>query len=408
MVSYKVLLDERRPKKGGTFNIIIRITHNRRVNTLNTNISIEKEFWDTTSNCVGNAHPNSALINKSITEFYLKIQKAILLLDDEDGYSIEALKEKLLEQSKPSKINTGTTFNEFSQKVIQELYAINKTGNAIVYQTGSNRLLDFVKNRNLKFKDIDYNLLEAFRQHLVKDGVKQNTIGNYFRTIRAIYNRAIKAKLIDRAYYPFQEISIKSERTAKRAVLIGDLKRVYQLQLKPGSREWHARNYFFLSFSLRGISFTDMAYLKPTNISRGVITYRRRKTHKEYAIQLSEFAKEILNSYASRNSKYLLPVVPESITEDSFKAKSLIAQWIKTSNKWLKKLGAKCDIEEPITTYVARHTWATTAKRLGYSNELIAEALGHEYGNKITNIYLDSFDQSVIDELNEKVIQGIL
>lgn len=408
MVSYKVLLDERRPKKGGTFNVIIRITHNRRVNTLNTNICIEKEHWDTANNCVGSSHPNSALINKSITEFYLKIQKAILLLDDEDGYSIDALKEKLLQQSKPSKINTGTTFNEFSKQIIQDLFAINKTGNAIVYQTGSNRLLAFVKNRNLKFKDIDYNLLEVFRQHLIKDGVKQNTIGNYFRSIRAIYNRAIKAKLIDRSYYPFQEISIKSERTAKRAILISDLKLVYQLQLKPNSREWNARNYFFLSFCLRGISFTDMAYLKPSNVSKGIVTYRRRKTHKEYNIKIPALAKEILELYKGRNAKYLLPVVPATVVEDSMEAKKLIAQWIKTSNKWLKKLGEKCGIEEPLTTYVARHTWATTAKRLGYSNELIAEALGHEYGNKITNIYLDSFEQSVIDELNEKVIQGIL
>ena len=74
----------------------------------------------------------------------------------------------------------------------------------------------------------------------------------------------------------------------------------------------------------------------------------------------------------------------------------------------MKELAKQCDINETITTYVARHSWATTAKRLGYSNELIAEAMGHEYGNKITNIYLDNFDQSVIDELNEKVINSII
>lgn len=63
---------------------------------------------------------------------------------------------------------------------------------------------------------------------------------------------------------------------------------------------------------------------------------------------------------------------------------------------------------EELTTYVARHSWATTAKRMGYSNELIAEALGHEYGNKITNIYLDNFEQSVIDEVNEKVLESLM
>jgi len=144
MVSYKILLDERRPKKDGTFNVIIRVTHNRRVNTLNTNISIDRENWDTSNNCAKNSHPNSGLVNKSITEFYFKVQKAILLLSDDEDYSIDSLKEKLQDQYKPSKINTGTTFNDFSKTVIQELLDINRTGNAVVYRTGSNRLLGFV------------------------------------------------------------------------------------------------------------------------------------------------------------------------------------------------------------------------------------------------------------------------
>lgn len=61
-----------------------------------------------------------------------------------------------------------------------------------------------------------------------------------------------------------------------------------------------------------------------------------------------------------------------------------------------------------ITTYVARHTWATLAKRMGYSNELIAEALGHEYGNRTTAIYLDDFEQEIIDDLNAKIVSIIL
>jgi integrase/recombinase XerD len=107
------------------------------------------------------------------------------------------------------------------------------------------------------------------------------------------------------------------------------------------------------------------------------------------------------------NIKYLLPVLPNGVVEDSMAAKRAISQWIKTTNKWLNKIAEDCKIEDEVTTYVARHTWATTAKRLGYSIELIAEAMGHEHGNKITNIYLDTFDQSLIDEMNKKVIEFI-
>ena len=403
MVYLKVILDDRKAKQGKHYPIVVRITYNRKATTFSTGIRVEKEYWDKYSSRILPNHPNQLRLNASISEYFLKIQKITLDLEGSESFSVEELKIRLAEKSKPAESRSSITFNVYSETLISEMLSVNRSGNAIIYQTASNRLIKYLGNKPLKFKEIDYNLLEGFRLALYKDGVKPNTVSNYFRTIRAIYNKAIKAKLVDRSYYPFQDISIKSERTTKRSIAISDLKLIYNLNLKPSSREWHARNYFFLSFSLIGISFTDLAYLKPSNISKGRLTYRRRKTHKEYNIKLSALAKEIFNHYHGSNSKYLLPILAPSIVEDSLDAKKKIFQWIKTTNKWIGKLGEKCDIRDNLTTYVARHTWATTAKRLGYSNELIAEAMGHEYGNRITNIYLDNFEQSVIDDLNERV-----
>ena len=132
--------------------------------------------------------------------------------------------------------------------------------------------------------------------------------------------------------------------------------------------------------------------------------YKRRKTHAELNIKLTALAESIVNHYKGLNEKYLLHILPKDTVEDGLQAKKVIFQWIKTNNKWLKRIATDCGIDAEITTYVTRHTWATTAKRLGYSNELIAESMGHQYGNKITNIYLDDFDQSLLDEVNEKVI----
>ena len=64
-----------------------------------------------------------------------------------------------------------------------------------------------------------------------------------------------------------------------------------------------------------------------------------------------------------------------------------------------------CEIEKPSTTYYARYSWSNIARGLGYSKDIIAEGLGHEYGNKVTGIYLDQYDTSIIDEMNAKVIQ---
>lgn len=405
MVYYKLILDTRRKRTDGIYPVVIRITFNRTHSTITTGFRLKEQHWDSVSQLVNKNNQNFQTINKSISETYLKVQKGILKLQELNEFSFEKLRIEL--SDKPIVKIKPITFQEFSNQLIKELHQINKTGNALIYQTASNRLQNYANNYNLLFKDINYTFLEGFKRQLITENVKQNSISNYLRTIRAIYNKAIKAKIIDRAHYPFTEVTIKTERTAKRAVLINDIQKLYKLKLKENSREWHARNYFFLSFSLIGISFSDMAYLKPANIVQGRLIYRRRKTHKEYSIKLTSIAHEIINRYNGKNEKYIIPILPSNIIEDSLLAKKYIRQWIKTTNKWMNKLGEECELTELLTTYVARHTWATTAKRMGFSNELIAEAMGHEYGNKITNIYLDNFDQNVIDELNEKVISQL-
>ncbi|MBT8319904.1 MAG: hypothetical protein KJP01_07225, partial [Gramella sp.] len=114
--------------------------------------------------------------------------------------------------------------------------------------------------------------------------------------------------------------------------------------------------------------------------------------------------KEIINLLHQEDRSYLLPVLPDHIVEDSLEAKRIISQWIKTTNKYLKRLSLELQCDNGITTYTSRHSFATIAKHLGYSNELIAEALGHEYGNRITNIYLDAFDTEALDDMHRNVI----
>jgi integrase/recombinase XerD len=399
MVQLKIVLDTRRKKSDGTYPIIYRLTNVKKIHVLSSKVSILEEQWDADSNAIDKSHPNALALNTTLSKRFYEIQKAILHLEDE--FSFDAIKEIL--DGKTKLQVKDLTFNEFANQVINEFLEVKRTGNAVVYRTAVKRFSDFNNNPKLRFKDITYSLLDAFIRKLMADGAKPNTIGNYLRSIRAIFNKAIKAKLVDRAHYPFNEVKIKSERTAKRAISKESLIALKNKDLQPKSKEWHARNYFLLSFNFMGISFTDMAYLKHGNIVKGRLCYKRRKTKKQYNIKVTAQASEILKYY-SHTSNYLLPVLPPNVEEDSLESKKVIQQFIKTTNKWLSRLGKKCDIDN-LTTYVSRHSWATTAKRLGYSNEIIAECLGHEYGNKITNIYLDNFDQSLIDEVNDRIVQ---
>jgi integrase/recombinase XerD len=368
MVTHKLMLDERRVKQDGTYPLIIRITYLRQTLIIQTGVSIKKIHWNDKSSNVTDGHPDCSMFNMKVSEQYLKVKKVILLLELEQEFSLIALKERLANPHKQAKRLATKTFKDYAQQLIDELIDLNKAGNAMVYKVAVSRFNKYVKNPKLKFTDINYNLLDGFKRQLMKDGVKQNTISNYFRTLRAIYNKAIKAKLVDRSHYPFLDIPIKTERTAKRAISIDDLVTILQKVLKPQSQEWHSRNYFFLSFSLIGMSFTDLAYLTSGNIKKGRLTYKRRKTGKELSIRLHPYAESLLSYYKGSNVKYLLPILPSDIIEDGMKAKSLLMSKIKQVNMYLKRIVESCELDCEVTTYVARHSWATTAKQQDYQH----------------------------------------
>jgi site-specific recombinase XerD len=407
MVYFKVLLDDKRPKADNIYPVVVRVTHNRNNTSFVTGIRVNSSSWDALASKVKSSHPNAQTYNKTIAEFYSKVQNQSYQLVNEGNFTFADLKERMSDGYTAVTISKPKCFNDFAQQLIENLIETNKAGNAMVYKVAVKRFNAYVNNPKLKFADIDYNLLDGFKRQLLKDGVKQNTISNYFRTIRAVYNKAIKSKLVDRSRYPFLDIPIKTERTAKRAITTDELIKIANIELKPKSQKWHARNYFFLSFALIGASFTDLAYLTSANVKKGRLTYKRRKTGKELNIKLHPYAEKIFFHYKGMSTKYLLPILPANTVEDSMRAKALLMQAIKLTNKYLERIVEDCELDCEVTTYVARHSWATTAKRLGFSIELIAEAMGHEYGNKITNIYLDNFDQSVIDEANAKVISCI-
>lgn len=396
MVQLRVILDARTQKSDGTSTIYYRITDKRKVTYLSSGLSLEPHYWDDSKGVVKKNYTNAITFNISLNKRFIEIQRAIIELEDDGLFSIDSLKEKLNPKIEKQ------SFRSFTEAVISEMFKRNQSSNALIYQTALNSLTRFKPSKGLMFTDITVRLLESYREHLEKSGCKVNTISHYLRTIRAIYNRAIKSKVVDRKYYPFSDISIKTERTAKRAFTKDVIKTIEHLEL-PNIRMVIARDYYMLSFYLIGMNFTDMAYLTRANIVNGRIEYRRKKTGTEYSIKILDPIRDKFDDYFSQQRKYLLPILPDHISEGSLEAKKLIHQFIKTTNKYLKRISVQLELSKPCTTYTVRHSWATIAKRLGYSKELISEALGHQQGNQITETYLDSFDREVIDEVNSKV-----
>lgn len=139
-------------------------------------------------------------------------------------------------------------------------------------------------------------------------------------------------------------------------------------------------------------------------MKNGRLIYRRAKTGKLYSIQVTPEITATLSTFTPKET--LLGVLTGAQLNSSFKINHF-QQFLKVTNKHLKNIGAFLEVNEPISTYVFRYTYANLAKQLGYSKDLIAEALGHEYGNSVTGIYLEQFDNDVVDRMNQGLIAAV-
>ncbi|MFI5187211.1 MAG: tyrosine-type recombinase/integrase [Chitinophagales bacterium] len=297
---------------------------------------------------------------------------------------------------------------EYGKNHIQKLQAAGRIGNSIVYSCALNKLREYAKRQELTFDEIDYSYIDQFNTSLLAEGIKVNSISNYLRTIRSLFNKAIKERLIASDAYPFRDFTIKSEPTINRTLSIAEIANIANCSLMKDSPVWHYRNLFLLSYCLIGINFSDLLTLTEKNFMDERVIFRRRKTNKVYSILIHPTAKELLSNYRLTNDygpdRFVLPFVVNK--NDSLLLKKDILQVIKTTNKYLGKIAYLCKINKSITTYHARYSWANVARVLGYSKDLIAEALGHEYGNKVTGIYLDNYGSEIIDEMNARVIEA--
>lgn len=129
------------------------------------------------------------------------------------------------------------------------------------------------------------------------------------RTIRAIYNKAIKEGVAEKDQYPFNDYKIKTAPTEKQALDLDLMKKIINLKLEPKHNCFHARNYFLASYMMYGMNFTDMAFLKKTNINNGRINYRRKKISKIYDIKITDNLKTIIDYYIINNKDYVFPII---------------------------------------------------------------------------------------------------
>ncbi len=284
-----------------------------------------------------------------------------------------------------------------------------RIGNAENYRTALNVIKRFSNGKDLHFEDINYKWLYDFEAFHYARGNSPVSLSVYLRSIRSLFNKAIKHNIVEESYYPFgrNKYTIPSGPSRKRAISKEDIIKIENLELLEGSYLWHARNYFLFSFYTMGMNWCDMAHLKMRNIINGRIEYIRlktkRKTAKAFSIKINSKIQNILSYYTQNKSdeNFIFPIIKR--TNSPFIIREDTKNHLKRYNKNLKLIGNLCGIKEKLTSYVSRHSRATLAKKSGIEIGIISDALGHQ-DTVVTRTYLDSFGSEEIDNANNIVL----
>ena len=310
----------------------------------------------------------------------------------------------------------------FLELEVDSLNRRNKLGLAENYQYSGNSFrgyLGTLHKKDIPLSNVSEELLIAYQQWLWNRGVKRNTSAFYMRNLHAVYNKAVVQGLVtDRK--PFVLVQTNITHTEKRAVppeLIRDIstldisaglvslgqdprKKPFQKMLR---KLTFSRDTFIFCFCARGLTFVDFAYLRHENIRHGCICYDRRKTSQHLEVEIQPQMQAFIDKYAVAGGPYLFPVLTST---DIKKAHYQYNSAIRRYNKHLNILSKMLSLDKSLTSYVSRHSWATTAYHANIPISHISEGMGHT-SEKTTRIYLKSLESSKIDIENKRLLDEI-
>lgn len=300
----------------------------------------------------------------------------------------------------------GVTFFAFMDEQIKFLLEHDRLGTSKNYQHCRRSFSDFLQGADITFHAFTEDLMLNYEYWLKKREVSRNTISFYMRILRSVYNKAVVARVAQHNNHPFEKVYTGIDRTSKRAVNEEIIVRIKRLDLSHSRTLSYTRDLFMFSFYTRGMAFVDMAYLRKSNLKNGVLQYVRRKTGQTMSIRMEPCIQEIIDRYAhqSKSSCYLLPIL---YSPDQDMAYQQYLSALSYYNKQLKRISDLLELTIPLSSYISRHTWATTARNRNIPLSVISAGMGH-ISEATTKIYLASLEASVVDEANHLVIAGLL
>jgi len=396
--SAQLLLVTRRVKRDGKYPVKIRVIFQRNYKDFPIGLDLTQEEFDgaTHNHIKGKFRTVANKLNE-------KKSKADKIINDTGVFTFQKFADAF-----NGRVKDAADIYPFFDEYIQTLNNDVRIKTAISYSTVRN---SFKKYKNkIGFYDITPQFLNSYQAYQLQRGISPTTIGIYVRTLRSIYNHAISLGVIKKdESYPFgkRKYVIPAGRNIKKALSLQEVTKIYNYQTIPGTPEDKARDFWIFSYLCSGINFKDIAQLQNKNLDGDMLRFVRAKTknttrgdQSKLSCHLSEPARLIIEKWRSADrtsDAYLFPIL--SPRDDARQQVRRVAQLIKNTNKYMKRISEAVGLEKPANTYFTRHSAANILKRSGASIEQIQEALGHQ-SSTTTRAYLDSFDDDTKKELS--------
>lgn len=233
---------------------------------------------------------------------------------------------------------------------------MGKESTVATYQQALNSLMRFRQEKDMTFDAVTPEFIAAYEAWMQSQQLCRNTTSFYMRILRSVYNKAVKEQLTADSH-PFGGVYTGIDKTARHALSLSDIRQIRDIKLPVGKPVAFARDMFMLSFYLRGMAPVDLAFLRKSDLSGGILTYTSRITGSQTAIRWEQEMQQILDRHPVPSTRYLLPLIQ---SEDGSEMRQYRVMSRKI-NRALDKLTAMLGLPVQLNMNVARHSWESIA-----------------------------------------------
>ena len=378
--------------------IYYQITHNRRTQHITTKLRVHPTEWDADECEMVTSAPSRSMIQNRINSDVVLLRR---IITDLDGSGMDYSVEDIINRYKSPQSHILVL--DYMRTQIEQLRATNRLGTAKNYEKTMCSFGEFLGDVRLPLSAITEQVITDYNSFLIQRGLVRNSVSFYMRVLRAIYNKAVRQKLIEQQH-PFTEVYTGIDRTRKRAVSESIIVQLHRLELETGTPLALCRDIFIFSYCTRGMAFVDIAYLRKSNLQNGMICYARRKTGQLLSVRIEPSIQRIIDRYANSDSPYVFPILSSLDANEAYEQYQVA---LNNHNRLLGRLSEMLGCGCKLTSYTSRHSWATAARNHNVPISIISQGMGHT-SEQTTQIYLTMLENSVIDDANKGIISGLL